>query len=219
MKRNILITVEGEADKRFLEDFIAVHFPAHPHELRIETIGGIGNLFSSIISGKLRANADKYPETYCNLVFVDADDTVRNHGIPAGYELRSAYLARQREMQRMSFDAFIFPNNAAAEGTLETLLEQLVAPSFRASFNCIETYRACLAAIRDTDKAVPFVNFPDDKQRFFIYCYLHSTAPNHGETKRSYIDSPLWTLHDQENPYVAALHAFLAQYFSPKSDI
>ena len=199
-----LIIVEGEADKRFFEDYYHHLFhektPAGSimHPGKDSDTGGYTKLRKEDSINALRQNTDAGGK---NLVIFDADDDCESR--------RKELLAIQKEFG-VEFELFLLPNNKNA-GELEDMLEQIINPNNQPVMDCWATYEVELEKVRIPTKNPPTLTIPAKKTK--IYAYLETLL---GKTKgqkklikdanRNYENTEHWNL-DAE--YLEPLKEFI----------
>ena len=206
MKR-FLIIVEGEADKRFLEDYYHHLFqkkaPAGSimHPGKDSDTGGYMKLRKEDAINALRQNTDAGGK---NLVIFDADDDCESR--------RKELLAIQEEFG-VEFELFLLPNNKDA-GELEDMLEKIINPNNQPVMDCWATYEGELEKVRIPTKTPPTLTIPAKKTK--IYAYLETLLGKTRSQKklikdanRNYENTQHWNL-DAE--YLEPLKEFLLNY-------
>ena len=205
MKR-FLIIVEGEADKKFCQNYY--HHLFHEdtpidsimHPDKDDTTGGYQKLRKQVAINALKQNTDAGGK---NLVIFDADDDCESR--------RKELLAIQKEFD-VEFDLFLLPNDKDA-GALEDLLEKIINPNNQPVMDCWATYEGELEKVRIPSKTPPTLTIPAKKTK--IYAYLETLL---GKTKsqkklikdanRNYENTKHWNL-DAE--YLTPLRVFLTR--------
>lgn len=186
---DLTVFVEGPADKKFIQDFIRVHFQK---VLEIDTdIKGFG--------GK-----DKWAETEgffrkstaagkANLLIFDSDNDPQN---------RRQELIKKKKELGIDFELFLFPNNSDP-GDLESILEQIAGRPSKAIFDCFENYKSCIDHIdRSYTK-------PDRKTKIYAYSEILTGSGN--EKDRDYTVNEIWDLNHKS---LLPLIDFLKPYLS-----
>ena len=164
MKR-FLIIVEGDADKKFFQDYFHHLFGEYAPENSIihpgkdGDTGGYGKLKSEEALLALRQNTD---QGGMNLVIFDADEDI---------EARRKELLSIREQYDVEFELFLLPNDKDA-GELEDLLEQIINPDNQPVMDCWLTYEGELRKVRIPTKTPPTLTIPAKKTK--IYAYLET---------------------------------------------
>ncbi|AZQ61722.1 hypothetical protein EI427_05580 [Flammeovirga pectinis] len=195
----LVIYLEGDADIRFLEDFVAYHFPDKKEQVSFINVGGK----TSLPSKKKDLEEDSFNDRKSIVIF-DADDESKPNG---GKEASLTYLQNELEKIDISHieneDIFLFPNHNE-EGDLETLLEQLIPEGKRNVLACFSEYQTCLSSIRDS--YTPPLNVPDNKIKMYAYGSLLGAKGS--ETARFYLTNH-W---DLDAEYAKPLYDFLEKY-------
>ena len=201
-----LIIVEGEADKRFFEDYY--HHLFHEktpmgsimHPGKDSDTGGYMKLRKEDSINALRQNTDAGGK---NLVIFDADDDCETR--------RQELLAIQEEFG-VEFELFLLPNNKDA-GELEDMLEQIINPNNQPVMDCWTTYEGELEKVRIPTKTPPTLTIPAKKTK--IYAYLETLLGKTRSQKklikdanRNYENTEHWNL-DAE--YLEPLKKFLSE--------
>lgn len=205
MKR-FKIFVEGEADKKFFEDYFSHLFGFNAPESINKTddkneTGGKDKLKK--VAKQMEENTD---QGGVNLVIFDADkDTIHR---------RSELLKVKTEIG-VDFKLFLLPNDND-NGTLEDLLEKIINPDNQPVMDCWQTYEDELKKVRIPTKTPPTLTIPAKKTK--IYAYLETL---HGETKaekklvkdryRNFRNPAHWNL-DAE--YLTPLRDFLTTHIN-----
>jgi len=177
------IFVEGDADIKFLHDYIEDVFKISLNA-KINSKGGIEPKTLQYIQSTngwtvLKSEAgstfrDKIKENtsngITNLVVFDADTKAKGGG----------FADRQREIEEwktkygLNFELFLFPNNRD-DGALENLLENIINPQNAPIFDCWQKFEDCLPT-KTTCTKKP-LTIPAKKSK--IYAYMEVL---HGET-------------------------------------
>ena len=199
-----LIIVEGEADKRFFEDYYHHLFhektPAGSimHPGKDSDTGGYMKLRKEDSINALRQNTDAGGK---NIVIFDADEDCEAR--------RKELLAIQEEFG-VQFELFLLPNNKDA-GELEDTLEQIINPNNQSVMDCWDTYEGELEKVRIPTKTPPTLTIPAKKTK--IYAYLETLLGKSRSQKklikdanRNYENTEHWNL-DAE--YLEPLKEFL----------
>ena len=165
MMKRFQIIVEGDADKKFFEDYF--HHLFHEkapkssitHPGKDGDTGGYQKLRSEDAIGALRQNTDMGG---INLVIFDADEDA---------EARRAELLAIKEEFGVEFELFLLPNDKDA-GALEDLLENIINPDNQPVMDCWQTYEEKLGEVRIPTKTPPTLTIPAKKTK--IYAYLET---------------------------------------------
>lgn len=208
MKR-FLIIVEGDADKKFFQDYFHHLFGEYAPENSIihpgkdGDTGGYGKLKSEEALLALRQNTD---QGGINLVIFDADEDI---------EARRKELLSIREHYDVEFELFLLPNDKDA-GELEDLLEQIINPDNQPVMDCWLTYEGELRKVRIPTKTPPTLTIPAKKTK--IYAYLETLLGKTRSQKklikdpnRNYENPRHWNL---EAEYLEPLKQFILKYFN-----
>ena len=201
-----LIIVEGEADKRFFENYY--HHLFHEkapvgsivHPGKDSDTGGYTKLCKEDSINALRQNTDAGGK---NLVIFDADDDC---------EARRQELLDIQEEFGVEFELFLLPNDKDA-GELEDMLEQIINPNNQPVMDCWATYEGELEKVRIPTKTPPTLTIPAKKTK--IYAYLETLLGKTRSQKklikdanRNYENTEHWNL-DAE--YLDPLKKFLLE--------
>ena len=206
MKR-FQIIVEGDADKKFFEDYYHHVFGEKApkgsitHPGKDGDTGGYQKLKSEDAIGVMRQNTDMGG---INLVIFDADEDT---------ESRRAELLAIKEEFGVEFELFLLPNNKDA-GALEDLLENIINPNNQPVMVCWQTYEEKLREVRIPSKTPPTLTIPAKKTK--IYAYLETLLGKSRSQKklikdanRNYKNTQHWNL-DAE--YLEPLKEFLQKW-------
>ena len=206
MKR-FQIIVEGDADKKFFEDYYHHVFGEKApkgsitHPGKDGDTGGYQKLKSEDAIGVMRQNTDMGG---INLVIFDADEDT---------ESRRAELLAIKEEFGVEFELFLLPNQKDVGG-LEDLLENIINPNNQPVMVCWQTYEEKLREVRIPSKTPPTLTIPAKKTK--IYAYLETLLGKSRSQKkqikdanRNYKNTQHWNL-DAE--YLEPLKEFLVKY-------
>lgn len=206
MKR-FQIIVEGDADKKFFEDYYHHVFGEKApkgsitHPGKDGDTGGYQKLKSEDAIGVMRQNTDMGG---INLVIFDADEDT---------ESRRAELLAIKEEFGVEFELFLLPNNKDV-GALEDLLENIINPNNQPVMVCWQTYEEKLREVRIPSKTPPTLTIPAKKTK--IYAYLETLLGKSRSQKkqikdanRNYKNTQHWNL-DAE--YLEPLKEFLRKW-------
>ena len=160
-----LILVEGDADKKFFENYY--HHLFHEkapagcimHPGKDDDTGGYQKLRKEDAINSMKQNTDAGGK---NLVIFDADDDC---------ESRRKDLLAIKEEFGVEFELFLFPNNKDA-GELEDMLEKIINPNNKPVMDCWQTYEDKLREVRIPTKTPPTLTIPAKKTK--IYAYLET---------------------------------------------
>lgn len=164
--KKFLIIVEGDADKKFMEDYCHHLFQTPAPKNSIIHTGGYKKLADEVILRQMQMNTD---QGGMNLVIFDADDD---------YKTRWEELSSLKEQYGVEFELFLFPNNQDA-GALEDLLENIINPNNRPILDCWEDYEEELRKLEIPGRTPPPLTTPAKKTK--IYGYLEALL---GESKK-----------------------------------
>ena len=192
MMKRFLIIVEGDADKKFLENYYHHLFNEKApkgsitHPGKDDDTGGYQKLRSEDAINLMRENI------YLggvNLVIFDADENP---------EARRKELLAIKEEFGVEFELFLLPNNKDA-GELEDMLEQIINPNNQPVMDCWQTYEGELEKVRIPTKTPPTLTIPAKKTK--IYAYLETLlGKSRGQKKlikdanRNYENTQHWNL-------------------------
>ena len=206
MKR-FQIIVEGDADKKFFEDYYHHVFGEKApkgsitHPGKDGDTGGYQKLKSEDAIGVMRQNTDMGG---INLVIFDADEDT---------EARRSELLVIKEEFGVEFELFLLPNDKDA-GALEDLLENIINPNNQPVMVCWQTYEEKLREVRIPSKTPPTLTIPAKKTK--IYAYLETLLGKSRSQKklikdanRNYKNTQHWNL-DAE--YLEPLKEFLRKW-------
>ena len=164
--KKFLIIVEGEADKKFMEDYYHHLFQTPAPKNSIIHTGGYKKLVDEVILRQMQMNTD---QGGVNLVIFDADDD---------YKTRWEELSSLKEQYGVEFELFLFPNNQDT-GALEDLLENTINSNNRPILDCWENYEEELRRLEIPGRTPPPLTTPAKKTK--IYGYLEALL---GESKK-----------------------------------
>ena len=189
MSKKVRLFVEGEADKKFIRDYINFLIPGDPANLDIIHVNGNSGIPES--EPKFKENSNN---NGVNLVIFDADDNPKKR--------RNEILLNKSDFG-IEFELFLFPNNHS-HGELESLLCQIINKNHKIIFDCFDQYQECL-------KGNPNYRIPNLKSK--IYAYLETLLPKRQsemikDSKRNFKNPNHWNLDD---PYLNPLKNFLLQ--------
>lgn len=198
--KKFLIIVEGDADKKFMEDYYHHLFQTPAPKNSIIHTGGYKKLVDEVILRQMQMNTD---QGGVNLVIFDADDD---------YKTRWEELSSLKEQYGVEFELFLFPNNQDT-GALEDLLENIINPNNRPILDCWENYEEELRKLEIPGRTPPPLTTPAKKTK--IYGYLEALL---GESKkekkmikekeRDYKNASHW---DLDAEYLERLKEFLSE--------
>ena len=201
------IIVEGDADKKFFENYYHHLFHEKAPEgsitlpIKDDDTGGYKKLFNENAINPLKENT---AYGVINLVIFDADDDC---------EARRQELLAIKEQYGVEFELFLLPNNEHA-GALEDLLENIINPDNQPVMDCWQTYEGELEKVRIPTKTPPTLTIPAKKTK--IYAYLETLLGKSRsqkelikDAKRNYENTQHWNL-DAE--YLGPLKGFLMKH-------
>ena len=205
----IRIFVEGPTDKKFLTDLIQRRLMRLiPDDLFVET-GGWGGLFNKDDSlfreNNLNILRIVNAQNGVNLVVFDTDHN---------FEERRRVLLEKAELNDVTFELFLFPDNQNT-GDRETLLLQIVNPiAFLPVSQCFTPYFDCLQKVneqRRIDTGNNLKIWPKKEERKMgLINYLQFHGQETSERKRDYTNPEYWNLYD---PALNELIQFLTPFF------
>lgn len=194
-----MIIVEGEADKKFFENYY--HHLFHEkapwgsiiHPGKDEDTGGYQKLRKEDAINALKQNTDAGGK---NLVIFDADNDC---------ETRRRELLTIKEEFGVEFELFLLPNDRET-GALEDLLENIINPVNQSVMDCWATYEGELEKVRIPIKTPPTLTIPAKKTK--IYAYLETLLGTSRSQKK--------LIKDANRDYENSLHWNLnAEYLEP----
>lgn len=198
------IIVEGDADKKFFEDYYHHLFnekapkDSISHPGKDGDTGGYQKLRSEDAIGTIRQNTDLGG---INLVIFDADEDP---------DARRSELLAIKEEFGVEFELFLLPNDKDA-GALEDLLENIINPNNQPVMDCWKTYEEKLGEVRIPTKTPPTLTIPAKKTK--IYAYLETLLGKSRTQKklikdanRNYENTQHW---DLDAGYLEPLKGFL----------
>lgn len=204
-----LIIVEGEADKKFFENYYHHLFHENAptgsiiHPGKDDETGGYTKLRKEDAINAMRQNTDAGGK---NLVIFDADDD---------FDSRRKELLAIKDEFGVEFELFLLPNNKDA-GELEDMLEQIINPNNQPVMDCWTTYEGELKKVRIPTKTPPTLTIPAKKTK--IYAYLETLLGKTRSQKklikdanRNYENPQHWNL-DAE--YLKPLKEFILKCLS-----
>ena len=209
MKKRFRIFVEGDADKKFANDYfhhlfhedVPQHSINHTGDLKGDKTGGYKKLSEEINIREMRINTD---QGGVNIVIFDADKDIESR--------RKELLAIQQEFS-VEFELFLLPNDKDT-GALEDLLENIINPVNQPVMDCWQVYEDELGKVRIPSKTPPTLTLPAKKTK--IYGYLEALLGESNtqkemikEVKRNYEDTRHWNL-DAE--YLEPLKEFFEKH-------
>ena len=209
MMKKFQIIVEGDADKKFFENYYHHLFHEKAPEgsitlpIKDDDTGGYKKLFNENAINPLKENTAYGVK---NLVVFDADDDC---------EARRQELLAIKERFGVEFELFLLPNNKDA-GALEDLLENIINPDNQPVMDCWQTYEGELEKVRIPNKIPPTLTTPAKKTK--IYAYLETLLGKSRsqkelikDAKRNYENPQHWNL---DTEYLEPLKKFLINNIS-----
>lgn len=209
MMRRFQIIVEGDADKKFFDDYFHHIFGEKApkgsitHPGKDGNTGGYQKLKSEDAIGAMRQNADLGG---INLVIFDADEDI---------EFRRAELLAIKDEFGVEFELFLLPNDKDT-GALEDLLENIINPNNQPVMDCWQTYEGELEKVRIPARIPPTLTIPAKKTK--IYAYLETLLGTSKTQKklikdanRNYENVLHWNL---DAKYLEPLKEFLLKWLS-----
>lgn len=203
MRKDFNVFVEGQADARFLKQYVKHVFGEDIDDERLVILKGWDNLRTEASVARMRSMS---ANGGVNLVIVDADKDI---------QARKNEIEKWQQKNDVEFVLFLMPNNEDA-GALEDLLENIINPNNRPIFDCWEDYEKALVELDIPGRTPPPLTTPAKKTK--IYGYLEALL---GPTKvekelikernRKYDNTMHWNL-DAE--YLEPLKAFLVKNLS-----
>lgn len=195
----VRIFVEGDSDKKFIEDYIS--FLSIDEQLvRVEMLNGKDEDKFKKSQRLFEAGSDLGR----NLVIIDADyEDVAN---------KKAHILNLKEKIGINFDLFLFPDDINL-GELETILKNIIHAHYQPFFdNCLKNFNDCV-----TELGVG-LNGMSLKDQIYNYLCAHLSkqesdqrGPLISPSKMKYNNNRFWDLN---SPYLNPLKNFLSEYFS-----
>ncbi len=192
------IYVEGDADEKFISDFIKVVIPQQSSPIKFVRMGNWQSLPKYEVD--IRRT---FEDGDSNIVILDAD---RNR--LEKLKMISALKTKiNREFQiDLLLENFLFPNDKD-EGTLEDLLLACTNPEHHPLLACFDNYQTCV------DHCGQYTRL-NKKSKIYAYCEAILTKNESNKIKereRDYLDNRLWII---ENSYTKPLKDFLIKNIS-----
>lgn len=197
----IKIFVEGEADKKFISDYVSYLYGIDIYDNLIK-LEGWECLADGVIINQFKKNTDNLG---VNLIIIDADSDANKRkleveGIIAENEITASF--------------FLLPNDSD-EGDLETLLERIISTRNSQIFECWGNYEDCLSHISIEGRDAP-LSIPARKSK--IYSYLEALVGESRSQKklakdpnRNYKNADHWDLGSEN---LSDLKAYLDDYYN-----
>ena len=212
------IFVEGDADLKFLHDYIEVLINDDLKALKdkkgkiiksdyLTTTGGwakIDGKGGDTFREKMKENTSN---NILNLVVFDADSP-ENEG---GFAVRKREIEDWKTRHGLTFELFLFPNNEE-NGELENLLEGIINPQNATIFCCWENFEECLTT-KTTCTKTP-LTIPAKKSKIYAYMeVLHGDSNSEKEKikdpNRDFKNTQHWDLSAQA---IGPLKKFLQRH-------
>ncbi|MBC7747088.1 MAG: hypothetical protein H7Z76_00665 [Methylotenera sp.] len=200
---NFKIFVEGEADLKFIKDFVKIQFNQELLKNDVIILGGWTGIIKE--KDKFIINSGPNNDEGINLVILDADDET-NLG---GFEKRKAELLAFKKELKIEFELFLFPINNQ-NGDLEMLLSRIINPENQEIFDCWNGFERCISSLKKE------YTVPARKTKIYAYLeVLHGTTGSEKDKikdrNRDFTKAEHWDLnHEQLLP----LYNFLAPHFA-----
>ena len=167
--KDFSIFVEGDGDKRFIEDYLQFLSSQDPQFVlpqdwknNINVAKGWTNLDSPLGQAHRNIMLRTTRKGGVNLVIFDADKDATSRRIE---------LEGTKAKFGLSYEVFLFPNNKES-GALEELLEQIINPQNQCILDCWKDYEAELSQQHIAWKNPPQPTSPSSKSK--IYAYLEA---------------------------------------------
>lgn len=148
MTDKILIIVEGEEDKSFLESYIK-SLDYSDETFNIQQTKGKDNLKEDSIKNEIENALDRGSKV---LIIFDAD---------SDYEKTKTDI-KNRLKEQEGFEIFLFPNDSRT-GTVEDLLEEIIHSEYEGIFACFEEYKQCIS------ECMSEYELPSKKAKIYAY--------------------------------------------------
>jgi len=199
MSKVVHIFVEGDADVKFISDYIS-HIKLA--EAKIHGLNGWTDIKN------MRTDIARYKDENNDVLVIFDADTSKNKG---------GFVTRKKQIEDYALpldDIFLFPDNQN-DGALEDLLENIINNKNKPIFDCWERYETCLKECA-SKKIGKELTTPAKKSK--IYGYLEVLV---GETEkekkkikdpnRDYKKEEHWNL---DAKYLNPLKEFLLKYLN-----
>ena len=201
MRKDFLIIVEGDADKRFIGQYVKHLFGEDIPEEKLVTTNGKDKLKKSASINRMRTMTD---QGGVNLVIFDSDDD---------FNSRKQDINDWKIENNLEFELFLFPNNNLS-GELEDLLENIINVNNRPILDCWENYEKGLKVLDIPGRTPPPLTTPAKKTKIYGYLEALLFASNKDKEKikernRDYTNTLHWNLDAQ---YLEPLKDFLVQH-------
>lgn len=200
MRKDFNIFVEGQADARFLKQYVKHVFGEDINDERLVILKGWDNLRTEASVARMRSMS---ANGGVNLVIVDADKDI---------QARKNEIEKWQQKNDVEFVLFLMPNNEDA-GALEDLLENIINPNNSLIFDCWEHYEQELVQLDIPGRTPPPLTTPAKKTKIYGYleALLFETKSQKElikEVNRNYENAQHWNL-DAE--YLEPLKGFLKE--------
>lgn len=206
--KDFSIFVEGESDKRFIEDYLSFLSEQVPQFIlpenwqnHIHKTNGWTNLSSAKNEAERNNMIRTTRQGGVNLVIFDAD---------ADAKVRKVELEEVKTKYGLAFETFLFPNNHDS-GAIEELFENIINPQNQCIIDCWKRYETDLSHQSITWKQPPFPTTPSSKSK--IYAYMEALVGTTQSEKekikdrnRDFLNTDHWNLAAN---YLAVLKDFL----------
>ena len=181
------IYVEGEADKKYIKDYIEFLFNIKVSNNKINETGGWTKIASNkgeSIRNSMKKNTANGEN---NIVIFDADENPNQ---------RRKDIEEWKTKFGLAFKLFLFPDNKS-QGELEDLLEHLIPDNNLDIFECWKNYENCIKTKSKTRKKT--LTIPAKKSK--IYCYVETLVGTSNSEKekikdrnRDFLNAEHWQL-------------------------
>lgn len=176
----------------FLQTVLSQNCPNK--EVEFVCMDGVRNLFNDSNIIKMRIAMDEGDNV---LVILDADNPQKD----AGFAARSQFVEAQRQALNLSFEYFLYPNNAD-DGDVETLMESLARKDLHCKWwDCFGDYEKCVGNLKDANGNKRY-NVPNLKAKLhtFISSQLLSNKQRNTIGKGNWLfdDTSYWNLSRAE---------------------
>jgi hypothetical protein len=184
---------EGYADKRFLRDFIDIHYSVIINDEVLNENNLIRNIGSWTNLTKERVSITQVNSNYKTLIFLDADDetTKEKNGLKKTKEFVDSLMAG---WNWTLYDVFVLPNNERETGSIEDLFENIINKHNEEIFTCWDDYENCIESYSK-------YKIPAKKSKIYTYTECMNALGNY-----DFKDTRLWDLN---SPYLNPLKEFI----------
>lgn len=201
MRKDFQIIVEGDADKRFISQYVKYLLGEDIPEEKLFSTDGKDKLKKSASINRMRAMTD---QGGVNLVIFDADED---------FHSRKKDINDWKIENNLEFELFLFPNNRLP-GELEDLLENIINVNNRPILDCWENYEKELKVLDIPGRTPPPLTTPAKKTKIYGYLEALLFASNKDKDKikernRDYTNTLHWNLDAQ---YLKSLKEFLLKH-------